>query len=165
MTVYTTIPSPIGELSLSAVGGRLTGVLFEDNRYPPDREGWRRDDADTVLVEASRQLYEYFAGHRRDFELPMSAKGTEFQYRVWSALREIPFGETRSYGEQARLVGDYKAVRAVGLANGKNPIPIIVPCHRVIGADGSMTGFGGGIERKKWLLAHEARFRSKTLFD
>ena len=165
MTVYTTISSPIGELTLSAVGGRLTGVLFEDNRYPPDREGWRRDDADPALVETRRQLEEYFAGSRRDFELPMQSKGTEFQQKVWSALLEIPFGETRSYGEQARLIGDYKAVRAVGLANGKNPIPVIVPCHRVIGADGSMTGFGGGIERKKWLLAHEARLRSKTLFD
>lgn len=165
MTVYTTIPSPIGELTLSAVGGRLTGLLFEDNRYPPDREGWRRDDAEQTLVEVARQLYAYFAGDLREFELPMSAKGTEFQHKVWTALLKIPFGETRSYGEQARLIGDYKAVRAVGLANGKNPIPVIVPCHRVIGADGSMTGFGGGIERKKWLLAHEARFRSKTLFD
>ncbi|TAJ55693.1 MAG: methylated-DNA--[protein]-cysteine S-methyltransferase [Nevskiaceae bacterium] len=165
MTIYTTITSPVGELTLSAVGGRLTGVLFEDNRYPPDREGWRRDDADTALLMARRQLEEYFAGTRTDFDLPISPKGTEFQQRVWAALLEIPFGETRSYGEQARLIGDYKAVRAVGLANGRNPIPVIVPCHRVIGADGSMTGFGGGIERKKWLLAHEARFRSKTLFD
>jgi len=165
MTIYTTIPSPVGKLTLSAVNGRLTGVLFEDNRYPPDREGWRRDDADPTLLAARQQLEQYFAGARREFELPLSSKGTEFQQKVWSALGQIPFGETRSYGEQARLVGDYKAVRAVGMANGKNPIPIIVPCHRVIGADGSMTGFGGGIERKKWLLAHEARFRSKTLFD
>jgi methylated-DNA-[protein]-cysteine S-methyltransferase len=165
MTIYTTINSPVGELTLSAVGGRLTGLLFEDNRYPPDREGWRRDDVDPALVGARQQLEEYFAGSRKDFELVMSSKGTEFQQKVWAALREIPFGETRSYGEQARLIGDHKAVRAVGLANGKNPIPIIVPCHRVIGADGSMTGFGGGIARKKWLLAHEARFRSKTLFD
>lgn len=165
MTVYITIPSPIGELTVYAVGGRLTGVLFEDNRYPPDREGWRRDDAEPALVETRRQLDEYFAGRRRAFELPMQARGTEFQQRVWGALLEIPFGETRSYGEQARRIGDSKAVRAVGLANGRNPIPVIVPCHRVIGADGSMTGFGGGIERKKWLLAHEARFRSKTLFD
>jgi len=165
MTIYTTITSPVGELTLSAIGGRLTGVLFEDNRYPPDREGWRRDDADPALLAARDQLEEYFAGTRKEFQLALNSKGTEFQQKVWAALLEIPFGETRSYGEQARLIGDYKAVRAVGLANGKNPIPIIVPCHRVIGADGSMTGFGGGIERKKWLLAHEARFRSKTLFD
>lgn len=165
MTIYTTMPSPVGELTLAAVGGRLTGLLFEDNRYSPDREGWRRDDTDPALLTARRQLDEYFTGARTDFDLPMSSKGTEFQRKVWAALLEIPFGETRSYGEQARLIGDHKAVRAVGLANGKNPIPIIVPCHRVIGADGSMTGFGGGIERKKWLLAHEARFRSKTLFD
>lgn len=165
MTIYTTITSPVGELTLSAIGGRLTGVLFEDNRYPPDREGWRRDDADPALLAARAQLEEYFAGTRKDFQLALNSKGTEFQQKVWAALLEIPFGETRSYGEQARLIGDHKAVRAVGLANGKNPIPIIVPCHRVIGADGSMTGFGGGIERKKWLLAHEARFRSKTLFD
>ena len=165
MTIYTTITSPVGELTLSAVGGRLNGLLFEDNRYPPDREGLRRDDADPVLLAARRQLEEYFAGSRKDFQLALNSNGTEFQQKVWAALLEIPFGETRSYGEQARLIGDHKAVRAVGLANGKNPIPIIVPCHRVIGADGSMTGFGGGIERKKWLLAHEARFRSKTLFD
>lgn len=165
MTIYTTITSPVGELTLSAVGGRLTGVLFEDNRYPPDREGWRRDDADPALLAARAQLEEYFAGTRKEFQLALNSKGTEFQQKVWAVLLEIPFGETRSYGEQARLIGDHKAVRAVGLANGKNPIPIIVPCHRVIGADGSMTGFGGGIERKKWLLAHEARFRSKTLFD
>ncbi|ROH85968.1 methylated-DNA--[protein]-cysteine S-methyltransferase [Stagnimonas aquatica] len=165
MTIYTTINSPVGDLTLSAVAGRLTGLLFEDNRYPPDREGWRRDDADSALRAACAQLEEYFAGRRKGFQLPMNSKGTEFQQKVWAALLEIPFGETRSYGEQARLIGDHKAVRAVGLANGRNPIPIIVPCHRVIGADGSMTGFGGGIERKKWLLAHEARFRSKTLFD
>ena len=164
-TFFTTMPSPIGELTLAASGGRLSGLLFEDNRHPADRTGWRRDDAEPALVEVRRQLLEYFAGSRRDFALPMQSKGTEFQQKVWSALLEIPFGETRSYGEQARLIGDFKAVRAVGLANGKNPIPVIVPCHRVIGADGSMTGFGGGIERKKWLLAHEARFRSKTLFD
>ena len=165
MTVYTTISSPIGELTLSAIGGKLTGVLFEDNRYPPDREGWRRDDAEPALVETRRQQEEYFTGTRLDFALPMSSKGTEFQQKVWAALLRIPFGETRSYGEQARLIGDPKAVRAVGLANGRNPIPVIVPCHRVIGADGSMTGFGGGIERKRWLLEHEARYRSKTLFD
>ena len=165
MTVYTMISSPIGELTLSAIGGKLTGLLFEDNRYPPDREGWRRDDAEPALVETRRQLEEYFTGTRLDFALPMSSKGTEFQQKVRAALLQIPFGETRSYGEQARLIGDPKAVRAVGLANGRNPIPVIVPCHRVIGADGSMTGFGGGIERKKWLLAHEARYRSKTLFD
>lgn len=165
MTIYTTITSPVGALTLAAVGGRLTGLLFEDNRYPPDREGWRRDDADPALLAARAQLEEYFAGTRKDFQLALNSKGTEFQQKVWAALLEIPFGETRSYGEQARLIGDHKAVRAVGLANGRNPIPIIVPCHRVIGADGSMTGFGGGIERKKWLLAHEARFRGKTLFD
>lgn len=165
MTIYTTITSPVGELTLAAVGGRLTGLLFEDNRYPPDREGWRRDDGDPALLAARAQLEEYFAGTRKDFQLALNSKGTEFQQKVWAALLEIPFGETRSYGEQARLIGDHKAVRAVGLANGRNPIPIIVPCHRVIGADGSMTGFGGGIERKKWLLAHEARFRGKTLFD
>ena len=165
MTIYTAMPSPIGELTLSAVAGRLNGVLFEDNRYAPDREGWRRDDTEPALVETRRQLEEYFAGSRRDFALTMQAKGTEFQQKVWNALLEIPFGETRSYGEQARLIGDHKAVRAVGLANGRNPIPVIVPCHRVIGADGSMTGFGGGIERKKWLLAHEARYRGKSLFD
>jgi methylated-DNA-[protein]-cysteine S-methyltransferase len=108
-----------------------------------------------MLDAARTQLDEYFAGARLEFDLPLDAQGTPFQRRVWTALAEIPFGQTISYAELARRVGDVKAVRAVGAANGRNPIPIIVPCHRVIGANGSLVGFGGGLERKQWLLEHE----------
>ena len=164
MKVFTTTPSPIGTLTLAAEDGMLTDVLFEDNRYPPDQSGWQRDDADPVLRQALRQLAEYFAGTRRAFDLPLAARGTSFQQQVWAALTHIPFGETRSYGQQARMIENDKAVRAVGLANGKNPIPIIIPCHRVIGANGSLTGFGGGLPRKQWLLAHESRLAQGSLF-
>jgi methylated-DNA-[protein]-cysteine S-methyltransferase len=107
------------------------------------------------LREAVRQLAEYFAGDRRKFDLPLRLEGTDFQRRVWQVLTEIPYGETWSYGQLAQRIGNPKGCRAVGLANGRNPISILVPCHRVIGADGSLTGYGGGVERKRWLLAHE----------
>jgi methylated-DNA-[protein]-cysteine S-methyltransferase len=110
------------------------------------------------LLEASRQLQAYFAGERREFDLPLAPYGSDFQRRVWSALLEIPYGETISYLELARRLGDPRAVRAVGSANGRNPISIIIPCHRVIGADGSLVGYGGGLERKRWLLRHEAAY-------
>ena len=115
------------------------------------------------LRKTERQLEEYFKGERRDFDLPLHLDGTEFQKRAWRNLMEIGYGETRSYGEQARRIGNANASRAVGLANGKNPIPIVVPCHRVIGANGSLTGFGGGIDRKRWLLAHEGRYARNGL--
>lgn len=115
-----------------------------------------------LLDETVRQLVDYFAGHRRDFDLPLDLIGTEFQKSAWRVLCGIPFGETISYGEQARRLGDARKARAVGGANGRNPVPIIVPCHRVIGADGSLTGFGPGIESKKWLLAHEITVGSKS---
>jgi methylated-DNA-[protein]-cysteine S-methyltransferase len=109
-----------------------------------------------VLIETIRQLGEYFAGHRQNFELPLEFRGTDFQRQVWVTLLEIPFGETRSYLDVARKLGNPEAVRAVGAANGRNPISIIAPCHRVIGTSGSLTGFGGGLEAKAWLLAHES---------
>jgi methylated-DNA-[protein]-cysteine S-methyltransferase len=115
----------------------------------------RRDDT-PPLDEARRQLEAYFAGELREFDLPLAPEGSEFQLRVWEQLRAIPYGETISYGELARRVGDPAAARAVGLANGRNPLPVIVPCHRVIGADGALTGFGGGLERKRRLLELEA---------
>jgi methylated-DNA-[protein]-cysteine S-methyltransferase len=121
---------------------------------------WQRDDRAFAIARA--QLGEYFAGERFEFDLPLGATGTQFQRKVWSELCRIPYGATASYGELARRVGQPGAARAVGLANGSNPLPIVVPCHRVIGADGSLTGFGGGIERKRWLLVHEARFRNGT---
>jgi methylated-DNA-[protein]-cysteine S-methyltransferase len=123
-------------------------------------EGWIIPDsaeriADTVLTKAARQLDAYFGGRLKIFDLPLAAAGTSFQRRVWDALCDIPFGETRSYGQLAKAIGKPSAMRAVGAANGSNPIAIVVPCHRVIGADGSLTGFGGGLERKKFLLSLE----------
>ncbi len=161
-TLYSSMPSPLGELTLTGNAAGLTGVWFDTDRHQHDRSGWQRDDA--AFAEARRQLEEYFAGSRQSFELRLAAQGTAFQHKVWAALCAIPFGETRSYGEQARSIDHEKAVRAVGLANGRNPIGIIVPCHRVIGAKGALTGYAGGLERKRWLLAHEAKGRSRGLF-
>lgn len=154
------MPSPIGELLLLATEAGLVGVRFESTRHDPSLPAaWKADDGrgpvGETLARARRQLEEYFAHHRTAFDLPLAARGTPFQERVWAALLEIPYGATSSYGGVARRIAAPNAVRAVGAANGKNPIPIIVPCHRVVGARGELTGFGGGIERKRWLLAHE----------
>jgi methylated-DNA-[protein]-cysteine S-methyltransferase len=147
--------SPIGELTLTAVGGVLTGVHMNEQRHIPKiPAAYKRDDVGFAHVV--EQLDAYFTGDLIDFDLPMRISGTEFQRRVWASLCEIPYGETISYGELARRVGNPKASRAVGLANGRNPLAIVVPCHRVIGADGSLTGYGGGLERKVWLLEHES---------
>ena len=146
--------SPVGELLLTSAGGCLTGVYFEDHRHPPEDRVELAPDG-TAFVRVITQLDEYFSGSRDRFDLPLAPAGTEFQQKVWNALLEIPFGATESYGDLAARLGDPKATRAVGLANGKNPISIIVPCHRVVGADGSLTGYGGGLERKRWLLVHE----------
>jgi methylated-DNA-[protein]-cysteine S-methyltransferase len=159
MIVYDVLPSPIGLLLASAEDRGLTSVWFapHDGRVGA---GWERDRgrsgrASRALAAAREQLDAYFAGDLREFDLPLAPAGTPFQLRVWAALRRIPFGETISYSGLARRIGSPDAVRAVGAANGRNPLPVIVPCHRVIGADGSLTGFGGGIERKRWLLEHE----------
>lgn len=161
-TITTTMDSPIGALTLTAVGGVLTGVYMHEQRHLPKiPANSQRDDAG--LAHVVEQLEAYFAGELLDFDLPMQTNGTEFQRRVWSSLCEIPYGETISYGELARWVGNPKASRAVGLANGRNPIAIVVPCHRVIGANGSLTGYGGGLDRKVWLLEHEATHVSKPL--
>jgi methylated-DNA-[protein]-cysteine S-methyltransferase len=158
-TIVSSMNSPIGPLTLTAVGGVLTGVHMNEQRHIPKiPDGCERDDAG--LAHIVEQLDAYFAGELCDFELPMNMHGTDFQRRVWAALCEIPYGETISYGELARWVGNPKASRAVGLANGRNPVAIVVPCHRVIGADGSLTGYGGGLDRKVWLLEHEAAHRS-----
>jgi methylated-DNA-[protein]-cysteine S-methyltransferase len=150
----TTMDSPVGVLTLAARDGKLVGVYMTDQRHPPTgTEHWRRDDAS--FAEAVPQLAAYFAGELHEFDLPIELSGTPFQCRVWSALRDIPYGCTISYGELARRVGNERASRAVGLANGRNPVSIVVPCHRVIGANGSLTGYGGGLERKSWLLDHE----------
>lgn len=162
-TRWTTIDSPIGPLLLTADVGGLTGVYMEVSSHGPggvDPE-WVRDD--TSFADARRQLDEYFAGERSTFELSLNPAGTPFQLGVWEALRTIPYGEVRSYGDIAEQIGKPGAARAVGLANGRNPISIIVPCHRVIGASGSLTGYGGGLERKQHLLDLEARVSSGQL--
>ena len=146
---YSTLTTPIGELMLTADDdGALTGVYLP-NRLP-DPAGWERDDE--LLADARRQLTEYFAGERTTFDLPLRPAGAPFQLRVWEALLRIPYGETASYGELARELGHPTAARAVGAANGRNPIAIVVPCHRVIGSNGSLTGYAGGLECKRALL-------------
>jgi methylated-DNA-[protein]-cysteine S-methyltransferase len=153
---YTTIESPIGPLTLAGDEGGLRLVHFATGRRPtsPRRE-WTEDRAQ--FKEVIRQLDSYFLGKLQDFDLPLVLEGTEFQLLVWRHLRKIPYGETVSYGQLARRIGSPDAARAVGLANGSNPIPIIIPCHRVIGSNGDLTGFGGGLPVKKKLLALESR--------
>ena len=164
MTVhYTHIDSPIGPLLIAADDTGLRALEFPENRHPVNREGEWRQGAHPLLSEAERQLGEYFAGARRGFDLPLAPRGTDFQLGVWQALRAIPFGETWSYAQLATRIGNASAMRAVGAANGRNPIPIIVPCHRVIGADGSLTGFGGGLPAKMFLLRLEGALPSAFL--
>ena len=166
-TFFDTMATPVGELLLGAGDAGLTCVWFdvEGHGHRP-ADGWRQASGAgggeaRVLAEARAQLEAYFAGDLTMFDLPLAARGTPFQERVWSALRGIAFGEAISYGELARRIGEPASVRSVGHANGRNPLPIIVPCHRVIGANGSLTGFGGGIERKRWLLEHEGALRGR----
>jgi methylated-DNA-[protein]-cysteine S-methyltransferase len=154
---YSVLSSPVGELVLMSDGDALTGLHLpqrDGSPAPLPQPGWRRDDSAFRTVRD--QLSAYFAGELRTFELPLRMTGTDFQRRVWGELFKIPFGATISYAEQARWVGRPGAARAVGAANGRNPIAIVVPCHRVIGADGSLTGYGGGLDLKGWLLHHEA---------
>ena len=154
-TYYTFIESPVGPIMLMSDGTALTGLFMNQHRHGPDGPGeeWKEEIV-PVLTEAKKQLTEYFAGERQAFDLPVTAtEGTPFQRRVWDELSRIGYGETISYGELAKRIGDPKAVRAVGLANGRNPISIIVPCHRVIGANGKLTGYGGGLDRKATLIA------------
>jgi len=155
------VDSPVGPLTLWGTDGVLHGLAMEDQRHRPasDLDADRSTEDKSAFAEAARQLEAYFAGELRHFELPVQLDGTEFQRRVWSALVEIPYGETRSYGEIAAAIGRPGASRAVGLANGRNPIGIVVPCHRVVGADGSLTGYGGGLDRKRWLLELERAHR------
>jgi len=162
MIRWDTMPSPIGTLLLTGTKEGLTGLYMEAGG--PDSSAVMSAVRDTTaFATAKQQLQEYFAGTRRTFDLPLQPEGTPFQVMVWDALREIPYGTTISYQELARRIGAEKAVRAVGAANGANPISIIIPCHRVIGADGSLTGYGGGIERKRWLLDHESGQRPLPL--
>ncbi|KAB7753817.1 methylated-DNA--protein-cysteine methyltransferase [Mycolicibacterium phlei DSM 43072] len=157
--------SPVGMLTLAGRDGRVMHLRMTDQTYEPSRDGWIPDER--AFPEAVEQLEAYFAGELSEFDLELELIGTDFQRRVWAALLTIPYGETRSYGEIARQIGAPGASRAVGLANGHNPISIIVPCHRVIGANGSLTGYGGGLERKRLLLDMEKRRVSSalTLFE
>ena len=162
-TYWTMLDSPLGPLLMTAGETGISGLYMDT-----DLEGHIGPGADWVedaarFEEARRQLDEYFAGHRAEFDLPLSPRGTAFQREVWAALRTIPYGEVRSYGQIAAQIGRPGASRAVGLANGRNPISVIVPCHRVIGASGALTGYGGGLPRKRLLLDLEARGREPAL--
>ncbi|MET8410311.1 methylated-DNA--[protein]-cysteine S-methyltransferase [Streptomyces sp. NPDC005195] len=160
MKRHTVTDSPYGPLTLVADDGLLCGLYMVGQRHrPPEEDFGERDD--TLLAEPKRQLAAYFAGDLKEFDLPMRLAGTPFQRSVWDQLTRIPYGEIRSYGELADALGNPKASRAVGLANGRNPVGIIVPCHRVVGADGSLTGYGGGLDRKRSLLDFE---RGSALF-
>lgn len=159
-TYYTRIDSPIESLLLASDGESLTSLFMMSQRHGPYfSDAWILDNNAKLFAEARKQLAAYFAGELTEFDLPMKMIGTEFQKTVWRELLNIPFGVTISYGELADRVGNPNASRAVGAANGRNPISIIVPCHRVIGSNGKLTGYGGGLERKEWLLAHESKRR------
>lgn len=156
MVSYTYMNSNVGKLLLAADANGLQLVQFEQTRYPQQiTDAWQEDAQHPVLKEARSQLDAYFEGKRRYFDLPLSLQGTAFQNRVWQALQDIPYGDTLSYTELANAIGAPKAIRAVGAANGRNRIPIIIPCHRVIGSNGRLTGFAGGLENKALLLSLE----------
>jgi methylated-DNA-[protein]-cysteine S-methyltransferase len=154
MRTHTVMESPVGPLTLVATNGVLSGLYMDEQRHRPLEElfGPRVDGQSEEVIE---QLNEYFAGNLEEFEIPLAMAGTDFQRRVWAELRKIPYGETTTYGELAERLGRPTAARAVGMANGRNPISIIVPCHRVIGSTGSLTGYGGGLPRKRYLLSFE----------
>ena len=154
MILCRRIDSPVGPLMLAADGSGLRHIEFRHNRHPANRADWHGGDNE-VLQAAEAQLGEYFAGRRQRFELPLAPQGTAFQREVWQTLAEIPYGATWSYRDLAQRIGRPSAMRAVGAANGRNPLPIVLPCHRVIGADGGLTGFGGGLPTKELLLRLE----------
>jgi methylated-DNA-[protein]-cysteine S-methyltransferase len=161
MSFHRLMPSPLGPIRIAVARGRVVEIHLGAADDDGATDG---DAADRAVAElAAAQLGEYFAGTRRLFELPLDGGGTPFQQRVWTLLVAIPFGVRRSYGDLARALGTPGASRAVGAANGRNPIAIVVPCHRVIGSDGSLTGYGGGEHRKRWLLDHEARIAGQQL--
>lgn len=161
--VYRDIPTPLGEMRLVASATGLRGAWFTDQTLLPSADGWTRLDADPILEQARHELDEWFAGQRRGFDVALDPVGTPFQHEVWRALCALDFGKLASYGELARTVGRPKGAQAIGGAVGRNPIIIIIPCHRVIGADTSLTGFGGGLPRKQALLEHEgSRYVSRN---
>ena len=151
--------SPVGRLLLEADDLALTSIIFDEGSLAGETA-----TASSVLIDTLKQLNEYFDGKRKQFDLPLAPEGTDFQQQVWRLVSGVAFGETKSYGELAHQLGSPDYSRAVGLANGRNPIPIIIPCHRIIGANGQLTGYAGGLERKKWLLLHEQRLSGLSLF-
>ncbi|MDB5852631.1 MAG: ogt1 [Herminiimonas sp.] len=151
-------PSPAGTLLLAATERGIGGVYFTEHRHFAGSHGWTMDGGQPLLRRLRSQLDEYFAGERSEFDLPLDLAGTAFQKRVWNQLLDVPFGGTATYGAQASAIGHPNAVRAVGSAIGRNPVSIVVPCHRVVGRDGALTGYAGGLERKRYLLALEASF-------
>ncbi|WP_115718021.1 methylated-DNA--[protein]-cysteine S-methyltransferase [Gallaecimonas mangrovi] len=152
MKAHLALDTPLGPLHLVAENGALIGAWFDGQKHFPEHSDWQTAKAQPVLTEAAQQLTEFFQGKRQHFTLPLAPKGTAFQQQVWQGLRQIPFGQTCSYGELAKRLGKPSAVRAVAAANGRNPLSVIVPCHRVIGANGQLTGYAGGLARKAWLL-------------
>jgi methylated-DNA-[protein]-cysteine S-methyltransferase len=160
-TLTSIVESPVGPLTMIARDGVLTNVSMHEQRHssPPPVDAVTDD---TWFKDVAERLHAYFVGELTSFDIDMNLHGTPFQRSVWSQLCDIPYGETISYGELARRLGNPNASRAVGMANGRNPVAIIVPCHRVIGANGSLTGYGGGLERKTWLLEHETEHRSSS---
>ncbi|HYD61412.1 MAG TPA: methylated-DNA--[protein]-cysteine S-methyltransferase [Noviherbaspirillum sp.] len=157
MITYTEHTSPLGTLLLAATEKGLCGLYFEEHKYFSGPQGWRKDVSHPHLQTAVRQLDEYFAGTRVEFDVPLDLDGTTFQQSVWAALLSLPYGETTSYQEIARRIANPKAIRAAGTAIGRNPVSIIVPCHRVLGTSGGLSGYAGGLERKRYLLAHEGK--------
>ena len=168
MRSHTVIDSAVGRLTLVAEDGAIVGLYMNLQRHRPDDgdlgEPDRRGHQAAPFKTAADQLDAYFAGALTRFTLPMAPRGSEFQQRVWTALQDIPYGQTESYGELAERIGSPRAARAVGLANGKNPISIVIPCHRVVGSDGNLTGYGGGLDRKKQLLDLELAVSGAALF-
>ena len=157
MRYYDTLDTPYGGMLIAASERGITGVYFDRQKHLPSRrEGWQRSPENPHLKKAKKQLVEYFAGKRKDFDLALDPVGTEFQKAVWKAISRVPYGETISYGELARRAGFPEGARAAGAATGRNPIGIVVPCHRIVGADGSLTGYAGGLDKKRALLALEA---------
>ena len=153
---YCLAPSPLGNVLLVANGDELCGVYFDDQKYlPPIDAAWQEDNGSAVLRAAHAQLDQYFAGSRKRFELPLAPNGTSFQRAVWNAIAQVPWGETLAYAELASRAGRPGSARAAGAATGRNPLSIIVPCHRIVGSDGSLTGYAGGLDRKRKLLALE----------
>ena len=156
MSYYRWLESPVGDLLLTASDNALTGLYIKGQKHFPEiAAAWQEAPELAAFSQVQVQLLEYFAKERQAFDLPLNPQGTSFQKQVWQCLHQIPFGETTSYGAIAQSLGKPGSARAVGAANGRNPISIIVPCHRVIGASGKMTGYAGGVDRKQWLLRHE----------